>query len=434
MRRSTIILKTFLSVLFILAIMVTASHALIPSLINYQGYLTDATGVPVDRTVSIDFAIYDVSTGGTALWTESHSTVAVVNGVYNVMLGSISTLSLPFDQQYYLGIDVDSDGEMTPRQEMGSVGQAIRADTAELALDVPTGSISASQLQDGATLTEISDNDGTGSGLDADMVDAQHASAFAAASHSHSGADITSGAVADANIASSLARDSEVMGIVTANDGTGSGVDADLLDGQHSAAFASSIHAHSGYDIISGTVADARVDVTITRDNEVMTIVKANDGSGSGVDADTVDGVHASSMNIPSGAVMFFNLSSCPVGWTALTTAQGRYIVGLNPGGTLAQTVGTALNSAENRTVGSHGHGMSSAGSHTHQYRDYMRTYTTDNFHALLDSNWTLATSGSNYSNRYTDPSGSHGHSISGAGSVAGTNAPYIKLLVCVKQ
>jgi hypothetical protein len=46
-------------------------------------------------------------------------------------------------------------------------------------------------------------NDGSGSGLDADTVDGSHASAFAAASHAHSTSDITSGTFADARIASS---------------------------------------------------------------------------------------------------------------------------------------------------------------------------------------------------------------------------------------
>jgi len=43
--------------------------------------------------------------------------------------------------------------------------------------------------------------------------------------------------VAEARIAAALARDSEVFGIVTAADGSGSGLDADLLDGQSSGAF-----------------------------------------------------------------------------------------------------------------------------------------------------------------------------------------------------
>ena len=47
------------------------------------------------------------------------------------------------------------------------------------------GTVSASDLQDGAALAEIADDDGAGSGLDADLLDGQQASAFALASHDH---------------------------------------------------------------------------------------------------------------------------------------------------------------------------------------------------------------------------------------------------------
>ncbi|HZB78242.1 MAG TPA: hypothetical protein VE522_00140 [Actinomycetota bacterium] len=52
-----------------------------------------------------------------------------------------------------------------------------------------------------------------------------------------------------------IARVADVFDIVLAADGAGSTLDADLLDGQSSAAFASSSHVHSGADITSGTVA-----------------------------------------------------------------------------------------------------------------------------------------------------------------------------------
>ena len=43
----------------------------------------------------------------------------------------------------------------------------------------------------------------------------------------------------------------------------------------------------------------------------------------------------------PAGAVMFFNLASCPAGWSELAAAQGRYLVGVPGGGTLGGTSGT---------------------------------------------------------------------------------------------
>jgi parallel beta-helix repeat protein len=55
--------------------------------------------------------------------------------------------------------------------------------------------------------------------------------------HTHAGDDITAGTVAEAYIDAALARDSEIMPTVLGSDGTGSGLDADLLDGQEASAF-----------------------------------------------------------------------------------------------------------------------------------------------------------------------------------------------------
>jgi hypothetical protein len=99
----------------------------------------------------------------------------------------------------------------------------------------------------------------------------------------------------------------------------------------------------------------------------------ANDGEGSGLDADLLDGQHLSDVTtsiLPSGAVLFFDLTVCPNGWTEIATAQGRSIVGRPTGGTLGGTVGTALSNLESRA---HSHvidppssSSSSTGTHTH--------------------------------------------------------------------
>ena len=56
--------------------------------------------------------------------------------------------------------------------------------------------------------------------------------------------NLSSGTVPEARIDAAIARDSEIMPAVLANDGPGSGLDADLLDGQHAAAFVLSGHNH----------------------------------------------------------------------------------------------------------------------------------------------------------------------------------------------
>jgi hypothetical protein len=117
-----------------LTLLSSAGYAQIPHKMNYQGYLTNAAGVPISGTVQMVFTIYNVSGGGTPLWTETHS-VTVSQGVYSVILGEGSTptpINLPFDTTYYLGVQAGADAEMTPRKVLTSVGYAFRTLNAEL--------------------------------------------------------------------------------------------------------------------------------------------------------------------------------------------------------------------------------------------------------------------------------------------------------------
>ena len=129
---SLISITTF--VIFALTIL---SHAEVPKLINYQGHLTDTGGNPLTGTFSITFSIYDVETGGTALWIETQGTVAVSNGLFNILLGTATVDGIPasvFDgADRWLGITVESDSEVSPRQQLVSVPYAYKCnDTTQL--------------------------------------------------------------------------------------------------------------------------------------------------------------------------------------------------------------------------------------------------------------------------------------------------------------
>ncbi len=73
---------------------------------------------------------------------------------------------------------------------------------------------------------------------------------------------------------------------------------AETLDGKDSSEFANATHAHSGADITTGTVAEGRIDQTVTRDGEVMSIAKSSDGPGSGLDADQLDNKDSTAFGI----------------------------------------------------------------------------------------------------------------------------------------
>jgi len=85
-------------------------------------------------------------------------------------------------------------------------------------------------------------NDGAGSGLDADTVDGSHASAFAAASHSHAAGDITSGTFADARVAqSNVTQHQAALSLGTSQITSGTFADARVAQSnvtQHQAALA----------------------------------------------------------------------------------------------------------------------------------------------------------------------------------------------------
>lgn len=105
-----------------------------PSTMNFQGTLSDGGGVPVaDGSYNVTFRIWDSGSGGSILWNENR-TVTVDGGVFNVILGAVNPLVLPFDDPYWLGVQVGSDPELTPRTPLTSVPYALNvADGAAVA-------------------------------------------------------------------------------------------------------------------------------------------------------------------------------------------------------------------------------------------------------------------------------------------------------------
>ena len=128
---------------------------------------------------------------------------------------------------------------------------------------------------------------------------------------------------------------------------------------------------------------------------------------------------------VPSGAVTFFNLAACPSGWTALAGAAGRYLVALPSGGTLAGTAGTPLTNLENREVGAH----------THTKTDPTHQHTTNDLVSPANSLGTgTAKQGAYNSGTTTSGLATISITIDNSGTVFGTNAPYLQLLVCQKD
>ncbi|MBU2415622.1 hypothetical protein KKH86_00115, partial [Patescibacteria group bacterium] len=109
--------------------LLTQAQAAFNAQINYQGKLTDSNDqAVVDGNYNIIFKLYTVETGGVDVWTETRS-VSISNGLFSVMLGEVYSLdSVDFNTTLYLGINVNSDGEMSPRKKLGAVPAAFEAD------------------------------------------------------------------------------------------------------------------------------------------------------------------------------------------------------------------------------------------------------------------------------------------------------------------
>lgn len=262
--------------------------AAVSSVLHYQGRLTNqANGQPVaDGAYPMTFAIYDVPTGGAALWTETKN-VLVTSGLFSASLGDTSPLTQTLfnGQALYLGIKVGADLEATPRQAILPVAYALGL--------VPGAAMTTTSSSPAFRIS----NNGGGAALHVSgpttlAGNVTITGTLTGGAHNHDGSAITSGTVADARIAATIARDSEILPAVLAGDGAGSGLDADLLDGQHASAFVTSAVAENRYvneagpDDMSGNSAGAILAVT-------------QNGAGAGVTGYSAGGigVHGSSPN-----------------------------------------------------------------------------------------------------------------------------------------
>lgn len=97
----------------------SVAYAAINSQISFQGKLTNPDGTNVTNgTYSIVFSMYTVASGGSAVWTETQGSVQITDGIFQVNLGSVTSLpgSVDFNSgNIYLGVQVGADPEMTPR-------------------------------------------------------------------------------------------------------------------------------------------------------------------------------------------------------------------------------------------------------------------------------------------------------------------------------
>ena len=133
------------------AVMASTTQSGAPTVISYQGYLTDDSSQPISGTVDLAFGLYAASSGGSPIWEETQSSVPVDDGYFSVLIGSVNPLSAADfdDPTRYLQVSVDTGGGFVdlPRQQLASVPYALQAEEARQASTAITATVAISATQ-----------------------------------------------------------------------------------------------------------------------------------------------------------------------------------------------------------------------------------------------------------------------------------------------
>jgi hypothetical protein len=115
-----------LSTVLFTALFAVAFAAPVPTFINYQGYITNASGTPQTGIAPITVRLYNAQTAGTLLFEEQEGSTTITNGYFTIPVGkvgdvngatpAVSLTDLPFDTSYYVTVELGAPyntGEMT---------------------------------------------------------------------------------------------------------------------------------------------------------------------------------------------------------------------------------------------------------------------------------------------------------------------------------
>ena len=111
----------------LLALTLTAA-AQGPGLMNYQGYLTNPGGDPLDGDYEMTFTIYNASTDGGVVWSEPHTyLITVTEGVFDTVLGYYNSITddVFSSDERWLQITVEGE-DILPRTRLTTAPYAFR--------------------------------------------------------------------------------------------------------------------------------------------------------------------------------------------------------------------------------------------------------------------------------------------------------------------
>jgi len=292
----------------------STAFAAVPSLLSYQGRVSDASGTPIGNTSPVNrtvtFKLYSTSTGGVPLYAEAQ-TVTLSVGEFSVLLGNgtgvsgfrgpsapattpLITLQSIMSGNIYLGVTVDdgtaaADPEITPRQQIVSAAYAFRAQVAETVVD---GALNTAMIANTAITTDkLSGGAVTNAKLANDAVNT---------------VNIIAGSINDTRLANNAVTNAKLNANAVTSDKIADGtiITADLADGLITSA-----------KIADGTVTSIDIaDGTITTaDLATGSVTSTNILDGTITTADLVAAIQQALT--PTGTIVAFAGDTAPAGW-----------------------------------------------------------------------------------------------------------------------
>ena len=324
----------------------------VPSLINYQGFATNATGAALpDGNYDVSFKIYTASSGGSAIWGEKQ-VVTLNSGQFSVLLGNGSAIDATIPHgtladffststaatgDVFIGLTVNTVGQTTaaefaPRQQIlanpfahrakladvattvvdASIGSGSLASSSVTSAKIADGTVGAADLAGGA-VTSSSIADGTV--VAADLA-ANSVTSTAIADGTVATSDLANAAVTSAKIAPNSVMSSQIIDATITNE--------DLADGSVTAsklaagAISSSLIADGSVGtpkLADGSVTEAKIA------SAAVTGAKVQDDSLTAADVSFADGTSTLDIFPSSGTSgVHMSLSSSAVTYKAKDT------------------------------------------------------------------------------------------------------------------
>ncbi len=303
-----------------------------PSTITYQGRI-DSAGVATKTPKNLTFAVYNVSIGGAALWTETHANVGFTNGLFTVQLGTITPFPATLftdTGERWLGVTVAGASEMVPRALFRSSPYALRAATAD---NVADNAVTAAKIVDGSVGTaEIADNAVTTAKIAANTIVSADLATGAVTTSAIADAAVTTAKILDGGVGTADIADNAVTSakiaastIVSADLAASAVTTANIADAAVTSAKIADAAVGSA-DLATGAVATGNIADNAVTDAKIIDEpgVQWVQGGG-GIVASTVQTtsqIASVMINAPTSGYVIVTASGS-VYWSISSTADG---------------------------------------------------------------------------------------------------------------